>query len=105
MTASSTCTSPRPKMNSLPIAKQDFKNARRITIDAAHGSNNQIKYKPALLSQGKNVVYALATNITIDSGVLFAYLFLLLFLGMFVFYYLQVVYLALPIILTNLLRH
>ena len=43
------------------IAKQDFKNVRRITIDAAHSANNQIKSKPALLQKGKNVGYALAT--------------------------------------------
>ena len=42
------------------ILKQYFKNARRVTIDAAHAATNQIKPKLALLQQGKNVGYALA---------------------------------------------
>ena len=45
------------------ILKQDFKNSRRITIDAAHAANNQIKSKLALLQQGKNVGYALTTTV------------------------------------------
>ena len=45
------------------IKKQSFKNARRVTIDAAHAATNQIKPKPALLQQGKNVGYALATTV------------------------------------------
>ena len=45
------------------ISKQDFKNARRITIDAAHAANKKIKSKPALLQKGKNVGYALATTV------------------------------------------
>ena len=45
------------------IAKQDFKNVRRITINSAHTSNNQIKSKPELLQQGKKVGYALATTV------------------------------------------
>ena len=45
------------------IAKQDFKNTRRITIDAAHAANHQTKSKPALLQQGKNVGYSLATTV------------------------------------------
>ena len=31
------------------IAKQDFKNVRRITINAAHVANHQDKSKPELL--------------------------------------------------------
>ena len=45
------------------IAKQDFNNARRITIDAAHAATSQIKPKPAILQQGKNVGYALVTTV------------------------------------------
>ena len=30
-------------------ATQDFRNARRITIDAAHASNHQTKSKPEIL--------------------------------------------------------
>ena len=45
------------------IAKQDFNNARRITTNASHTANNQIKSKPALIQQGKNVGYALATTL------------------------------------------
>ena len=43
------------------ITKQDFKNARRITIDTSHADNHQTKSKPALLQRGNNVGYALAT--------------------------------------------
>ena len=45
------------------IAKQDFKDARRIAIDAAHASNHQAKAKPELLQQSKNIGYALATTV------------------------------------------
>ena len=45
------------------IAKGGFKITRRITLDASHATNNQIKYKPALLQQGKNVGYALVTTV------------------------------------------
>ena len=44
-------------------AKQDFKNARRITIDAFHAANHQAKVKPELLQQVKNIGYALATTV------------------------------------------
>ena len=43
------------------IEKQDFKNARRITIDASHAANHQTKDKPELPQQGKNMGYSLAT--------------------------------------------
>ena len=45
------------------ISKEDFKNARRITIDASHAAKNQIKPKKALLQKGKNVGYALTTTV------------------------------------------
>ena len=45
------------------IAKQDFKDARRITIDAAHTANHKAKAKPQLIKQGKNVFYFLATSV------------------------------------------
>ena len=45
------------------IAKQDFKDARRITIDADHAANHQAKAKPELLQQSKNIGYALATTV------------------------------------------
>ena len=45
------------------IAKHDFKDMRRITIDAAHASNHQVKAKPQLLMQGKNIGYLLDTTV------------------------------------------
>ena len=48
---------------STDIAKQDFKNARRITIDTAYAVNHQTKSKPAVLKPGKNVGYALVTTV------------------------------------------
>ena len=45
------------------IAKQDFKDARRVTIDAAHAENCQSKDKPELPQQGKNIGYALAATV------------------------------------------
>ena len=45
------------------ITKQDFKDARRINIDAAHAANNQAKYKPQLLQKSKNIYYVLATTV------------------------------------------
>ena len=45
------------------IAKQDFNNARRVTIDSAHTATNQIKSKLAPLQQGENLGYALATTV------------------------------------------
>ena len=45
------------------IAKQDFRNARRITINSAHSANHQTKPKPELIQQGKNVGYALDTTV------------------------------------------
>ena len=45
------------------IAKQDIKDARRITIDAAHAVNHHAKAKPQLLQQGKNIGYVLATTV------------------------------------------
>ena len=44
------------------IAKQDFKNSRRITIDDAHADHHQAKAKLELLQQVKNIGYALATT-------------------------------------------
>ena len=47
------------------IEKQDFKDARRITIDAADASHHQSKAnaKPELIQQGKNIGYVLATTV------------------------------------------
>ena len=45
------------------IAKKDFENVRRITIDASHASKHQTKAKPELLQQGNNAGYALATTV------------------------------------------
>ena len=45
------------------IAKQDFNDTRRITIDAAHAANYQAKSKPQLLHQSKNTGYVLATTV------------------------------------------
>ena len=45
------------------IAKQDLKDARRITIDTSHAANHQAKAKPQLLHQGKNIGYFLATTV------------------------------------------
>ena len=45
------------------IAKQDFKDARRITINTDHAANHQAKEKPELLQQGKNIGYALTTTV------------------------------------------
>ena len=47
----------------ISIAKQDFKNTRRITINATHKANHQTKSKPELLQQGKNKGYSLATTV------------------------------------------
>ena len=53
----------KAKYEPTSIEKQDFKDARRITIDAAHTSNHQAKSKPELLQQGKNIGYAFATTV------------------------------------------
>ena len=45
------------------MAKNNFKNARRITINAAHAATSKPKPKPDLLQQGKNVGYALSTTV------------------------------------------
>ena len=45
------------------IEKQDFKDARHITIDASHAANQQAKSKSQLIQQGKNIVYVLATTV------------------------------------------
>ena len=42
-------------------AKQDYKDARRITIDTAHADYPQARAKPQLVQQGKNIGYVLAT--------------------------------------------
>ena len=44
-------------------AKQDFKDARRITIDTNHTAKHQTNAKPQLLQQGKNIGYVLATTV------------------------------------------
>ena len=53
----------KAKYERTSIAKQDFKNARRITTDAAHAANHQTKSRPDMLQQVKNVGYALATTV------------------------------------------
>ena len=45
------------------IAKKDFRNARRIIIDAAHAANHQTKSKPEKLQKGNDLGYALATTV------------------------------------------
>ena len=45
------------------IAKQDFNDTRRITIDAAHAANHQAKVEPHLLQQGKNIGYVFSTTV------------------------------------------
>ena len=45
------------------IAKQELKDARRITIDTSHTANHQAKAKPQLLQQGKKIGYVLAITV------------------------------------------
>ena len=45
------------------IAKQDRKDARRITVETSHAAYHQTTAKPQLLQQGKNIVYVLATTV------------------------------------------
>ena len=45
------------------IAKQNFKDAMRITIDTALADSHQSKAKPQLLQQDKNIGYVLATTV------------------------------------------
>ena len=41
------------------MAKNNFKNARRFTIDVDHAATRKPKPKPDLLQQGNNFGYAL----------------------------------------------
>ena len=43
------------------MGKNDLKNARRVTIDAAHAATGKPKPNNNLLQQGKNVGYAIST--------------------------------------------
>ena len=45
------------------MAKQDCKDARRITIDTAHAAYHRVKAKQQLIQQGKNIGYVLATTV------------------------------------------
>ena len=45
------------------VAKQDFKDARCITIDTDNAANHQSKSKPELLQQGKNIGYIFSTTV------------------------------------------
>ena len=45
------------------MAKQDFKDARRITIDTSHAAYHWYRAKPQLIQQGKNIGYVLATTV------------------------------------------
>ena len=45
------------------MSKQDCKGARRITIDTAHAAYPQVRYKPQLIQQVKNIGYVLATTV------------------------------------------
>ena len=45
------------------MAKQDCKDARRITIDTAHAAYHRARAKPQLIQQGKNIGYVLATTV------------------------------------------
>ena len=53
----------KDKYERTAIAKKDLKNARRVTIVAAHAATNQIKPNPAILQQGKDMGCALATTV------------------------------------------
>ena len=45
------------------MKKNNFKNARRVTIDAANTATSKPKLKSDLLQQGKNVGYPLSTTV------------------------------------------
>ena len=45
------------------MVKQEWKDARRITIYTAHAAYHRAKAKPQLIQQGNNIGYVLATTV------------------------------------------
>ena len=63
MMASSTCTSPRPKMNALPSQNKTPRTRGASPSTLLTRTTTKTKAKSELLHQGKNVGYALATTV------------------------------------------